>query len=57
MTPWVLALNEVTPDLECLLPPSDTRLRADIRALELGQYDQARIHGLPCAIPLEDKPA
>ena len=43
MTPWVLALNEVTPDLARVLPPTDTRLRADIRALELGQYDQ-----VPC---------
>ena len=42
MTPWVLGLNEVTPDLARLLPPTDTRMRADIRALELGQYDQVR---------------
>ena len=42
MTPWVLGLNEVTPDLARVLPPTDTRLRADIRALELGQYDQVQ---------------
>ena len=41
MTPWVLALNEAALDLARLLPTTDTRLRADIRALELGQYDKA----------------
>lgn len=42
MTPWVITLNETSPDLEQLLPPTDTRLRADIRALEQGIYDKAR---------------
>ena len=41
MTPWVRALNEAAPDLARRLPPTDTRLRADIRALELGRYDEA----------------
>lgn len=40
MTPWTLALNEVASGLERLLPATDTRLRPDIRALELGQYDK-----------------
>ena len=42
MTSWVLALNEMSPELERLLPPTDTRMRADIRALEQGRYDQVR---------------
>ena len=50
MTSWVLALNEVSPGLERLLPPTDTRLRADIRALEQGRYDQVR--RACCALPL-----
>lgn len=42
MTPWVLRLNDLTPQLRALLPPTDTRLRPDVRALEAGIYDQAR---------------
>ena len=42
MTPWVITLNEMSPGLEQLLPPTDTRLRADIRALEQGIYDKAK---------------
>ena len=42
MTSWVLALNEMSPGLQQLLPPTDTRMRADIRALEQGRYDQVR---------------
>ncbi len=39
MTSWVMTLNEMSPELERLLPPTDTRLRADIRAVEDGIYD------------------
>lgn len=57
MTPWVLGLNELTPDLARVLPPTDTRLRADIRALDLGQYDQVPgspevLEHLLCTLPL-----
>lgn len=48
MTPWVLRLNDITPQLAGRLPPSDTRLRPDVRALEAGVYDQARSLGMPC---------
>ena len=41
MSSWVMTLNETSPELEQLLPPTDTRLRADIRALEQGVYDKA----------------
>ena len=41
MTHWVMTLNETSPELEQLLPPTDTRLRADIRALDQGIYDKA----------------
>ncbi len=42
MTPWVLRLNDLTPQLRDRLPSTDTRLRPDVRALEAGIYDQAR---------------
>lgn len=44
MTPWVLRLNDMTPQLVGRLPATDTRLRSDVRALEAGNYDQARLH-------------
>ncbi|BDA41111.1 Oxysterol-binding protein-related protein 1B [Coccomyxa sp. Obi] len=44
MTPWVLRLNDMTPQLAGRLPPTDTRLRPDVRALEAGIYDQAALH-------------
>ncbi len=47
MTSWVMTLNETSPELEQLLPPTDTRMRADIRALEQGIYDKAS----SCAFP------
>ena len=40
MTPWVLRLNDLTPQLAGRLPHTDTRLRPDVRCLELGIYDQ-----------------
>lgn len=43
MTPWVLRLNDMTPQLAGRLPVTDTRLRPDVRALEAGIYDQARL--------------
>lgn len=42
MTPWVLRLNELTPQLAGRLPATDTRLRPDVRCLELGIYDQVQ---------------
>ncbi len=44
MTPWVLRLNDMTPQLVGRLPATDTRLRPDVRALEDGIFDQARFH-------------
>ncbi|KAK9916628.1 hypothetical protein WJX75_005072 [Coccomyxa subellipsoidea] len=44
MTPWVLRLNDLTPQLAGRLPHTDTRLRPDVRCLELGIYDQAAVH-------------
>lgn len=40
-TSFGITLNEITPDLEGKLPPTDSRLRPDVRALELGQLDLA----------------
>ncbi|XP_074475712.1 oxysterol-binding protein-related protein 7 isoform X2 [Sebastes fasciatus] len=38
---FAMELNELTPDLEPLLPPSDSRLRPDQRMLEEGEMDEA----------------
>jgi len=40
-TRFAISLNEVTEDIKGVLPPTDTRLRPDQRALENGDADQA----------------
>ena len=41
LTPFVVTLNAVDDDLRKRLPPTDTRLRPDQRAMEDGEYDLA----------------
>lgn len=41
LTPFVVTLNAITEPLRPLLPPTDTRLRPDQRAMEDGEYDFA----------------
>ena len=41
LTPFVVTLNSVTEPLRPKLPPTDTRLRPDQRAMEDGEYDFA----------------
>ncbi|KAL3426554.1 oxysterol-binding protein [Phlyctema vagabunda] len=41
LTPFVVTLNDVNEQLQPWLPPTDTRLRPDQRAMEDGQYDFA----------------
>ncbi|KAJ5605090.1 hypothetical protein N7510_010244 [Penicillium lagena] len=41
LTPFVLTLNAITESLQPWLPPTDTRLRPDQRAMEDGEYDLA----------------
>ena len=41
MTPYVLQLNHLTPALKLLLPPTDSRLRPDLRLLEEGKLEEA----------------
>ena len=41
LTPFVLTLNAIPDNLRPLLPPTDTRLRPDQRAMEDGEYDFA----------------
>ncbi len=36
-----MQLNELLPDLEAKLPPTDTRWRRDLRAMETGAYAKA----------------
>lgn len=40
-TEWAIQLNELTPDLVGVVPPSDSRLRPDQRAYEEGRIDEA----------------
>ena len=40
-TAFGITLNEITPDLEGRLPPTDSRYRTDVRALEEGNIDRA----------------
>ncbi|WFC94118.1 Oxysterol-binding protein 3 [Malassezia brasiliensis] len=40
-TNFAMSLNEITPDLQNILPPTDSRLRPDQRALEDGDVDSA----------------
>ena len=40
-TSFGVTLNEITPDIEGKLPPTDSRLRPDVRALEDGDLDLA----------------
>eukprot|EP00897_Mesotaenium_endlicherianum_P000979 jgi/Mesen1/10882/ME000935S10226 len=39
LTSFAIQLNEITPGLQEHLPPTDSRLRPDQRALEVGLYD------------------
>ena len=39
---WALHLNELTPELKEKLPPTDDRLRADMRLFEHGYYHEVR---------------
>ena len=41
LTPFVVTLNAVPAKLKPILPPTDTRLRPDQRAMEDGEYDFA----------------
>lgn len=41
LTPFVVTLNDINDRLRPYLPPTDTRLRPDQRAMEDGQYDFA----------------
>lgn len=41
LTPFVLTLNALSPSLQRVLPPTDTRLRPDQRAMEDGEYEFA----------------
>lgn len=40
-TSFGITLNEITPDIANKLPPTDSRLRPDVRALEEGDLDTA----------------
>lgn len=43
LTPFVVTLNALPEKLKPMLPPTDTRLRPDQRAMENGEYDLAAI--------------
>ena len=41
LTSFAITMNALNPTLEKYLPPTDTRLRPDQRAMEEGRYDEA----------------
>ena len=41
LTSFAITLNALNPTLKEYLPPTDTRLRPDQRAMEEGRYDEA----------------
>lgn len=41
LTPFVLTMNDINDNIRPWLPPTDTRLRPDQRAMEDGEYDLA----------------
>lgn len=43
-TAFTITLNELTGDIAGKLPPTDSRLRPDVRALENGDVDSAEEH-------------
>jgi len=45
-TSFGITLNEITNDLEGVLPPTDSRYRPDVRALEEGNLDEAELEKL-----------
>ncbi|GBG62950.1 hypothetical protein CBR_g34321 [Chara braunii] len=46
LTSFAITLNELSPELKELLPPTDSRLRPDQRCLEEGLYDEANAEKL-----------
>lgn len=46
LTPFAISLNELTPGLSEILPPTDSRLRPDQRHLENGEYEMANAEKL-----------
>ncbi|XP_074358862.1 oxysterol-binding protein-related protein 2A isoform X3 [Apium graveolens] len=46
LTSFAITLNELTPGLQEILPPTDSRLRPDQRHLENGEYDKANAEKL-----------
>ncbi|KAI3930971.1 hypothetical protein MKW98_030210 [Papaver atlanticum] len=46
LTPFAISLNELTPGLQQILPPTDSRLRPDQRHLENGEYELANAEKL-----------
>ncbi|KAL1201694.1 Oxysterol-binding protein-related protein 2A [Cardamine amara subsp. amara] len=43
LTSFAITLNELTPGLQEILPPTDSRLRPDQRHLENGEYEKANL--------------
>lgn len=46
LSSFAITLNELTPGLKEILPPTDSRLRPDQRHLENGEYDKANAEKL-----------
>ena len=42
LSKWALELNELTPEMRAKLPPTDDRLRPDMRLFEHGLFHEVR---------------
>lgn len=50
MTELCIRLNEMTPALDAAVPPTDSRRRKCLRALEEGRYDEVGPAACPCRL-------
>ena len=46
LSAWTIGLNEMTPQQERELPPSDVRRRRDVRLCEEGRYEEVNCCGI-----------
>lgn len=59
LSKWALELNELTPELHAKLPPTDDRLRPDMRLFEHGHFHEVRLRSnvfqAPSMLQLQSK--
>ena len=45
LSKWAMMLNELTPEMRAKLPPTDDRLRPDMRLFEHGYFQEVSSRG------------